>query len=360
MPDQTFRLPTFRTSMLALLLMVLLAAAGGASPLAASPPDRSPAAAPPVGEGLSNTLGTQNDADIWWKVSDGVQGYVSIPNKQAGVLVERNGEQWRLWQTGPIAIVGAIAFWTMFVVVVGFYLIRGKVRIQSGRSGRKILRFTFIERFAHWLTAGSFVILAITGVNLMYGRYVLAPIIGLDTFSTLTRLGKYAHNYVGFAFIIGLVMIFVLWVRDNIWDRYDWRWIREGGGLIFPSKHPPAGKFNFGQKTVFWMVMGGGAILAVTGINLLFPFRFATLEQMQWIAAIHATLSQVMCLLMVAHIYIGTVGMQDAFHAMSTGYVDVNWAREHHRGWLEDVVEKGKSEPAGSGTLTPPRQAPAE
>ena len=137
--------------------------------------------------------------------------------------------------------------------------------------------------------AGSFVVLAITGVNLMYGRYVLAPIIGLDAFSTLTRLGKYAHNYVGFAFIVGLVLIFVLWAAREPLGPLRLAMDPEGGGLIFPSKHPPAGKFNFGQKTVFWMVMGGGTILAVTGVNLLFPFRFATLEQMQWIAAIHAT-----------------------------------------------------------------------
>lgn len=338
---------------LAALLIVLLAAAGVRAAAAASPE-----ATPPAGPALSNTLGPDNDATIWRQIGDGQRGYVSLPDTKAGVLVQRNGEQWRLWRAGPIAVVGAVAFWTMFVVVVGFYLLRGKVRIQAGRSGRKILRFSLIERFAHWLTAGSFLLLAVTGVNLLYGRYLLAPIIGLEAFSIVARIGKYAHNFTGFAFIAGLILMFVLWVRDNIWDRYDWRWIREGGGLIFRDKHPAAGKFNFGQKTVFWMVMGGGTILAVTGINLLFPFVFFDLQQMQWIAAIHATLSQVLCLLMVAHIYIGTIGMEDAFHAMSTGYVDVNWAREHHRGWLEDV-EAGEAAGA-TPRPAPPRPAPAE
>jgi formate dehydrogenase subunit gamma len=319
-----------------LLAAFILAVSSGAPAMA----DPAPSAtlASPAGSGLSNTLGSANDAAIWREVGDGVRGYVSIPDEQAAQLIQRNGEQWRLWKLGPIAVVGMIAFWTMFAVVVGYYILRGKVRIQSGRSGRQILRFAFIERFAHWLTAFSFLILAATGVNLLYGRYVLPPLIGHETFASITQIGKYVHNYVGFAFIVGLFLIFWLWVRDNLWDRYDWNWIKQGGGLIFPSKHPPAAKFNFGQKTVFWMVIVGGLILTVTGINLLLPFRFASLEQMQWMAAIHATLSQVMCLLMVAHIYVGTVGMQDAFHAMSTGYVDVNWAKEHHKAWYDEVA----------------------
>jgi formate dehydrogenase subunit gamma len=349
---------TVRRGVVAVIAMLLLtmAQAGVAA-------DTPPVAAPSrvaSGAGLSNTLGTINDAEMWRGVRQGEAGYVSIPNKQAGVLVQANGETWRLWRNGPITVVGAVMFWLMVAVVGAFYLLRGKVRIQGGLSGRKILRFKFVERFTHWLTAGSFLILAVTGVNLLYGRHVLPAIIGLDAFAELTRIGKYVHNFVGFAFVLGLVLMFVIWVKNNIWDRYDWNWIKKGGGLLFPKEHPPAGKFNFGQKTVFWMVMGGGGILAVTGLNLLFPFYLAGLEQMQWIQAIHSTLSQIMCLLMVAHIYIGTIGMQGAFEAMSTGYVDRNWAREHHRAWLDDVEAKGPGDGEGSPSVATPRQAPAE
>jgi formate dehydrogenase subunit gamma len=299
-------------------------------------------------------LNRAGDAEMWRAIRKGVSGTVSIPDKKAAVLVQAEGEEWRRWRNGPIAVVGAVAFWVMFFVVVGFYIMRGPVRTSHGPSGRKVLRFSSIERFGHWLTAGSFIVLAVTGVNMLYGKHFVLPILGNETFSWLTQMGKYVHNYVGFAFISGLLLIFVLWVRDNIWDRYDWNWIKKGGGLLLPNQHPPAAKFNFGQKTVFWMVMGGGGILSVTGLNLLFPFFFTTVEQMQWIQAIHGTLSQVLCMLMVAHIYIGTVGMEGAFRAMSSGYVDESWAKQHHSAWLEEVRAKGRK--AGPSA---PAHAPA-
>lgn len=320
-----------------------------------------------------NTLGTASDAEVWREIRRGVSGTVSIPDEKAAVLVQSEGDNWRAWRNGPIAWVGAIAFWVMFFVVFGFYMLRGKVEIKDGKSGRRVLRFGFIERFAHWLTAGSFIVLAITGVNLLYGRYVIrffealfgsgegvGPT-GSALFATLTQVGKYIHNYVAFAFMLGLLMILVLWVRENIWDRYDWGWIKKGGGLLFETEHPPAGKFNFGQKTMFWAVIITGALLSLTGLNLLFPFVFAeSVEQMQWTQAIHATVSQVICMLMVAHIYIGTVGMEDAWNAMSTGYVDENWAKEHHNAWYRQKLADEARARDGDRPLAPPAGAPAE
>ena len=324
------------------LVMALLGAGLGGSTAFVQP-----AAAQTEGHVPGQTLGNTSDAEMWRAVRHGVAGTVSIPDQKAGLLVQSEGDNWRAWRNGPIAVVGAIAFWVMFFVVFGFYNIRGKIRVSHGHSGRKVLRFTSIERFSHWLTAGSFIILAVTGVNLLYGKHVLIPLLGPEAFATITQLGKYVHNYVGFAFMVGLVLIFVLWARDNLWDRYDWNWIKKGGGLLFPTEHPAAAKFNFGQKTVFWMVIIGGVILSVTGINLLFPFMFTDVVGMQWMQAAHATLSQIMCMLMVAHIYIGTIGMEDAIHTMTDGYVDENWALEHHSAWLEEV-KRDQSAPGGA------------
>lgn len=299
-----------------------------------------PAIAQTEGRVPGGTLGTTSDAELWRQVRRGVTGTVSIPDQKAATLVQSEGDNWRAWRNGPIYTAGAAAFWTIFLVVFGFYMLRGKVRIQHGKSGRTILRFNGVERFAHWLAAGSFIVLAVTGVNMLYGKHLLMPVIGKEAFAALTELGKLTHNYVGFAFMLGLVMIFVLWVKDNFWDRYDWGWIKKGGGLLFETEHPRAGKFNFGQKTVFWMVIGGGLVLSGTGLNLLFPFQWATLSQMQWLQAIHGTASQVMCMLMIAHIYIGSIGMEDAIHSMTSGRVDENWAREHHAAWFDEVKAK--------------------
>lgn len=309
--------------------------------------------------GPANTLGARSDADIWRLIRAGAAGTVTIPDRKAAVLVQSEGDNWRAWRNGPIAVVGAVAFWVMFFVIVGFHVLRGKVRIAHGRSGRKVLRFSPTERFAHWLTAGSFLTLAATGVNMIYGRHLVLPLIGHDAFAALSRIGKYVHNYVAFAFIAGLVLIFVLWVRANIWDRYDWGWIKKGGGLLFKTEHPPAAKFNFGQKTMFWAVIIAGTILALTGLNLLFPFAVFGLHETQWIQAIHGTVSQVICMMMLAHIYIGTIGMEDAFHSMTTGYVDENWAKEHHSAWFDEVATKAPA--AAAATAAPGLSgAPAE
>ncbi len=330
----------------------------------------SPASAQTQGQVPGNVLGSASDAELWRAVREGAAGTVSIPDTKAATLVQSEGDNWRAWRNGPIFWVGGIAFWTMFLVIFGFYQLRGKVRISHGRSGRSVQRFTALERFAHWLTAGSFIVLAITGVNLLYGRYVVRlfqdlfgiegalPGGGSETYAMITQLGKYAHNYVAFAFMAGLVLIFVLWVRYNFWDRYDWGWIKKGGGLFFETEHPLAAKFNFGQKTVFWMVIGGGLVLSITGLNLLFPFQFAGVEQMQWMQAIHGTASQVMCMLMLAHIYIGSIGMEDALNSMVSGDVDENWAKEHHGAWYDEV--RAKNLVQASSATTSAGAAPAE
>lgn len=353
---------TFWRSLLGFSFAMAVFASIAAAFLVLAPAHQAPASpeeSRPGGSALGGRpFNNAGDAEVWRAIRQGVPGTVSIPDKKAAVLIEANGEEWRRWRNGPIAVVGAVAFWLMFFVVVGFYIMRGPVRLSHPPSGREVIRFHAIERFGHWLTAGSFIVLAITGVNMLYGKHFLMPLVGDETFSSLTQMGKYVHNYVGFAFITGLLLMFVLWVRDNIWDRYDWNWIKKGGGLLMPNEHPPAAKFNFGQKTVFWMVVGGGGVLAITGLNMLFPFFFADLVQMQWIQAIHGTWSQVLCMMMVAHIYIGTLGMEGAFGAMSTGRVDESWAKQHHSAWLEEVREKERKEGSAAPAHAP--AAPAE
>ena len=340
---------------LGMILAVLYAGAAG---LTLSPLLQAPAVAQEQGNVPGGASGNVSDSEFWSQIRKGDPGKVSLPDKKAGVLVQSEGDNWQAWRSGPIALVGAIMFWVMFFVVYGFYMIRGKIKIEKGLSGRTILRFTTLERFSHWLTAGSFIVLAVTGVNMLYGKHVLIPLIGQSAFASVTQFGKYVHNYVGFAFMVGLALIFFLWVRDNIWDKYDWGWIVKGGGLFTKTVHPPAAKFNFGQKTVFWAVIVGGGVLSFTGLNLLFPFVLFDLQQMQWIQAIHGTFSQILCMLMVAHIYIGSVGMEGALPTMTSGQVDENWAKEHHIAWYKGVKEKAEKDQRETPRIAP--GAPAE
>ena len=214
-------------------------------------------------------------------------------------------------------------------------------------------RFNGIERFGHWLTATGFVVLALTGLNITYGRQYLLPVVGPERFADISQIAKYLHNYMSFAFVVGLLMIFFMWVIFNLPSLRDIRWIAAGGGMV-GSSHPPAARFNAGQKLIFWTVIVGGASLALTGYGMMFPFYAlpaavpvalagytTTVGGIQTLAMVHGLVAVVMIAVILAHIYIGTVGMEGAFWAMGTGKVDVKWARQHHSVWAERILGKG-------------------
>lgn len=304
---------------------------------------------------------------LWRQIRRGVQGTVSIPDKRAGVMVQSGGEMWRLNRNNQLASLGG---WLMLIAVVAlaiFFAVRGRIKVEHGMSGSTVERFNFVERFAHWLTAVSFIILALTGLNMLYGRSILMPILGKSGFAGLTEFGKLAHNYLAFAFMLGILMMLVLWIRHNLPDKYDMNWLAKGGGMFSKGSHPPARKFNTGQKIIFWAVVLGGASVSYSGLALMFPFALPSLpgmtefvnlfgmsvpggagvESMQVLQLAHAIVSIILIAFIIAHIYIGTIGMEGAFDAMGTGMVDENWAKEHHSVWYEEEV-KGGSEKASA------------
>lgn len=325
------------------------------------------------GQVPGDTLGTASDADFWRQIRGGTSGQVSTPDSRAGVLIQSEGDNWRAVRNGPVSVYGAWLLLGSVVVVAAFFAIRGRIRIHDGPAGVTIERFKAAERFAHWLMAGSFVILGLTGLNILYGRYVLKPVIGPDAFGAITLFGKYAHNYLSLAFMAGLLLAFVLWVAHNLPHKSDVIWLLKGGGMI-GSAHPPARKFNAGQKILFWLVMLGGLSVSLSGIALMFPFQTAlfaktfaalnvlgldlptnltAMQEMQLNQVWHTAVAVFLIAVIVAHIYIGSLGMEGAFDAMGTGQVDLNWAREHHSLWAEEV----ESREAGGGTQ---RRSPAE
>ena len=204
-----------------------------------------------------------------------VTGRISIPDQHAGQLIAPDNRAWASLQGDTLHTLSIWAVIGMVALLTLFYLVRGKIRIDSGMSGRKILRFNGVERFAHWTLASTFIILALTGLNIIIGRTILLPFIGENAFGTLSAWGKIAHNFLAWPFMVALVMIVVLWVIHNIPNRVDLQWLKQGGGLLKKGLHPPAKKFNAGQKIIFWSVVIGGAALSFTGVMLLFPAEVA-------------------------------------------------------------------------------------
>ncbi len=331
---------------------------------------------PTGGSVPGNVLGATSDTEIWRQVRRGIQGTVSIPDPNAAQLIQSEGESWRAWRNGPLSTIGGWSLLGMVILLALFFALRGRIKIDAGASGRTVERFNAIERFAHWLTAVSFIVLAITGLNLLYGRYVLLPILGPEVFSAISVAGKYAHNFIAFAFMLGVVMMVVLWLRHNIPNRHDLIWLSKAGGLFSKNVHPPSKKFNAGQKVIFWVVVIGGLSISLSGISLLFPFEFKMFEgtyavlnvfgaglpetltpmqEMQLSQLWHTIVGLFLIAVVLAHIYIGSIGMEGAFAAMGSGMVDENWAREHHNLWMAEL--KGEPMPDHGGG---PGQGPGD
>jgi formate dehydrogenase subunit gamma len=282
-----------------------------------------------------------------------IKGLGTIPDTKSYVLEQPAGREWREFRTVTLKWIGGIAILGILALLTIYYLWKGMMRIKAGRSGRKILRFNAFERFVHWLTAVTFVILGVTGLNITFGRSLLLPWMGPVAFSEWSEWGKFAHNYISFAFTAGVVLMFFMWVARNLPTRADVEWFKKGGGM-FGGEEPPAYKFNGGEKLIFWLSAFGGAAIAVSGYVLLFPFYGTNITAMELAQVMHSTVAVLYVAAMFVHIYMGTIGVEGAFEAMGEGTVDVNWAKERHRLWLDDEMARtGPNESQRQPALRP-------
>jgi len=284
-----------------------------------------------------------------------IHGRISIPNQTAANLIQPQGREWREFRESWMPWIGALAVLGMIAALGLFYFTRGRIRLEhSEESGKKLLRFNSFERFSHWMTASCFIVLSLSGLNYIFGKRLLMPLIGPEAFATLAQYGKYAHIYLAWPFMLGVLFMLVLWVRDNIPGKIDWIWLKQGGGLLGDA-HPSAGRFNAGQKMVFWMVVGFGFAMGATGLMMIFPFAATDINGMQIMQVIHSLIGVVFIAGILAHIYIGSLGMEGAYDAMGSGEVDLAWAKVHHDLWVKEQQAKTASGPQlGRG------QVPAE
>jgi formate dehydrogenase subunit gamma len=383
-----------RADLRALALIALVALAAGLASMAGAQSVRPPAGAvqnavpgedSAVGPGAAPGLqgrpedalarqGNASDSDLWRAIREGDAFTTQKRGAVSGVLVQSEGSAWREMRDGPLATLGLYVLGGVLALLLVFFLLRGRIRIEHGRADVTITRFTAVERFGHWLLAGSFVVLAISGLLMLYGKTAVMPLIGKEAFAALLGWNKIAHNYLAFAFIAGLVVIFATWVAHNIPNRHDLVWLSKAGGLFSKHVHPPSRKFNAGQKLIFWSTILLGGSLAVSGWALLFPFQYeffagtfaalntlgldlpttlTPMQEMQLVQLWHGFVALLMMAVILAHIYIGSIGMEGAFDAMGNGDVDLNWAKEHHNLWVEEELVRENRARLGRGAATP-------
>jgi len=322
-------------------------------------------------------LGGKSDPEVWRALRYGHDSVrVSAGGDPARVLIQDGGMAWLQFREGPLPKWGGYAMLSMFGVLVLFYLLRGRMRVDGKPTGRQIKRFSSVERFAHWLFAGAFLLLGVTGLVSIFGRAHLIPFMGKDGYAALAAASKWVHSNVAWAFMLGLAMVTILWVAHNIPKRDDLKWLAVGGGMFSKGIHPPAHKFNAGEKILFWICVLFGISISLSGLSLLFPFElpmfaktFAVLNQtgvpqlvglgelptelaphqeMQFSQAWHAIVSFAFMTVIIGHMYLGSFGMEGAFDAMNSGEVGEQWAREHHGLWVRKLEEEGRLAPHGA------------
>ncbi|HVS27463.1 MAG TPA: formate dehydrogenase subunit gamma [Burkholderiales bacterium] len=278
-----------------------------------------------------------NNAPIWREVRSGEENFTTVRGVETGVLVQSGGETWRELRNGPVTFYGGILLIAVPVLIYLYFHIYGALKLHDKPTGRMIQRFSDWERVVHWSTAISFVVLAITGVIILFGKHVILPIFGYTLFSWLAILAKNLHNFVGPLFIFCVATMFVTFIKDNLWKANDFLWFKKAGGM-FSKEHVPSDRFNAGEKSWFWFgVFLLSIIVVVTGLILDFPNFEQGRAVMQQANVIHAVIAVIFIAASLGHIYMGTLGVEGAYESMRNGTVDETWAKEHHELWYNDI-----------------------
>ena len=266
---------------------------------------------------------------------DSDPGYTAVTGPEANILIQSRGESWRELRNGPVKIVGAVMVLGIILALLAYHLIHGGFKLEH-RTGRKVLRWAVSDRVLHWYTAILFIVLAITGLSLLWGRAVLIPVLGKEGFAAWAGIAKPVHDYLALAFAAGLIVMLLKWFHHNIPAAYDLEWIKKVGGYL-GGGHPPAGFANAGEKAYYWTLVFAGTALVVSGFWLLFPNLGFDRAAMQNANIVHGVSALILTAFVCLHIYLGTLGSEGAFEGMVTGEVDEGWARQHHNVWLEEI-----------------------
>jgi formate dehydrogenase subunit gamma len=297
-----------------------------------------------------------NNEPVWSEIRSGAPQTTQVRGRETNVLIQPEGQTWRTLRNSMVSVYAGWALVVMVVVIAAFHFWKGTLKLHARPTGRRIMRFTNWQMAIHWTTAYAFLILAFSGLIMTFGKSLLLPLIGYTLFSWLSILAKNLHNFIGPLFSLCIVLLFFTFVRDNVWRKYDWSWIRHFGGLV--SRHDvPSGKFNAGEKAWFWGgVLVCGLVVSGSGLILDFPNFNQTRSTMQIGNIVHLVIASLFMLAALGHIYMGTLGMAGAYDAMSKGYVDEAWAREHHLYWYNDI--KAGKIPAAPDDAPAPIAAP--
>lgn len=191
----------------------------------------------------------------------------------------------------------------------------------------------------HWLAALGFLFAALTGLALWSHKlYWLASLFGGGP------AVRAVHPWVGVIFVAALALMFCSWARQMALDAGDRAWLRQARRYAVHDEAglPEAGRFNAGQKSLFWLQTGAAGLLAVSGVVLWFPQAMPRGLRLSAIL-IHPVAAIASIGGIILHIYMGTAAVPEAFRGMMQGWVRPGWAKSHHPKWYREVeTESGQ------------------
>jgi formate dehydrogenase subunit gamma len=207
-------------------------------------------------------------------------------------------------------------------------------------------RYRGTTRVNHWVTALSLVLLALSGLSMFHpSLFFLTAIFGGGQ-NTRTF-----HPWFGVVLFFSFLLLFVQFWRLNLWNRTDLEWIAHGKDLVtgHEEKMPEVGKYNAGQKFIFWSMSILISILIATGIMIWdqYFFDLTSIEVKRLAVLIHSMAAVIIILVWILHVYAG-IWVRGSIPAMIKGSVSGGWAWRHHRKWLKQLAAKpaSKSGPA--------------
>lgn len=308
--------------------------------MAAAQAEEAVAQAQPLAQ--STVAVKDSDADARAKAEAGIVGYTQSRNRDAGVFEQKEGHEWRTLRNGPVTFYGGLLLLVIPLMMAVFYFISGPIKLHEALTGRNLRRFTPWERTIHWSTAISFVILALSGICILFGKHLLIPLIGHQAYSWVAITAKDIHNLLGPLFFVSVTLLFFSYLKDNWPQKIDMLWLTNAHKVLTGKMHVPSGKYNAAEKAWFW---GGvaflGIIVSLSGFVLDFPVFGQGRHVMQLANLVHGIGALLFIAGSFGHIYMGTAGTEGAFTAMKTGEVDETWAKEHHELWYEEMKQKG-------------------
>ncbi|RKQ41023.1 formate dehydrogenase-N subunit gamma [Enterobacter sp. R1(2018)] len=203
------------------------------------------------------------------------------------------------------------------------------------KKSRMIVRTKFIDRACHWTMVICFFLVSLSGIALFFPTLQWLT----ETFGT-PQMGRILHPFFGVAIFVMLMFMFVRFVHHNIPDKHDIPWVKGIIEVLKGNEHKVAkvGKYNAGQKMMFWTIMSTISVLLVSGIIIWRPYfaGFFPIQIVRYGLLIHAASAIILLLAIMVHMYMA-FWVKGSIKGMIDGKVSRRWAQKHHPRWYREV-----------------------